>query len=510
MSFTSLNFAIFVLISTFFYYILPKKFQPIILLLVSLLFYATNGIKTIGWLFIVIFLTYFTGIILGKLNIKRDLLDNKDEKKKIQDIKKKIITINLILIFSMLFSLKYLDFTLELVGVLKRFDFLMPLGLSFFIFQSAGYTIDIYRNKYEPQTNLLKYALFVSFFPQIIQGPIARYNTLSKTLLSQNKFDYDNIKAGLQQILAGYLKKLVIADRCSLLVSKVIIENTPYGGAVITLGMLFYSLQLYCDFSGGINIASGVARLFGVKLDKNFNNPIFSTSVADFWRRWHITLGSFMKDYVFYSISLSKPFGKLSKWARNKFKGTFGKIFATSIATFIVYFLIGIWHGANFRYITFGFYNGIIITSSLILDKTYTNIKAKLKINDKSLWFTIFRIIRTNILVFFGRFLTRAPRLLVAFSLIKSVLLRPRFYELFDGTLFNFLLTKTDYIIIILGSLTLFLIEFYQEFIGDISKRLEKNAILDFLFILIPLVIILIFGIYREGYISSEFIYQQF
>ena len=196
---------------------------------------------------------------------------------------------------------------------------------------------------------------------------------------------------------------------------------------MIATGIFFYCIQLYCDFSGGIDITRGVARLFGIDMVQNFRRPLFATSLTDYWRRWHITLGSWMRDYVFYPLSLSKPFGKLGKWARKHLKGTPGKIFATSAATFIVYLIIGIWHGANFRYIAFGLWNGTLITASLLMERRFLAWKSVLHINDKSTGWRIFMTVRTALLVFIGRYFTRAPRLTVVFSLLKTTVLHPNF-----------------------------------------------------------------------------------
>lgn len=254
----------------------------------------------------------------------------------------------------------------------------MPLGLSYFIFQSVGYVIDVYRGKLPAQKNPLKYGLFVSFFPQMVQGPISRYDQLAPQLLAERSLDWRDLKFGIQLCLWGYFKKLVIADRAAVLVNAVITENCPYGGAVIASGILFYCIQLYCDFSGGIDITRGVARMFGIDMAENFRRPIFAMSLTEYWRLRHITLGAWMRDYVFYPLSLSKAFGRLSRWARTHIRGTGGKIFATSLATFIVYLIIGIWHGANFRYIAFGLWNGVLITASLLLERTFLRWKSAL------------------------------------------------------------------------------------------------------------------------------------
>lgn len=387
----------------------------------------------------------------------------------------------------------------------------MPLGLSFFMFQSVGYVIDVYRGKHTAQKNPAKFALFVSFFPQLVQGPIGRYDALAPQLLAERSVDWRNVKFGIQLAMWGYLKKLVIADRAAVVVNTVVVENCPYGGAVIAVGVVMYCIQLYCDFSGGIDITRGVAQMMGITMAENFRRPIFATSLADYWRRWHITLGQWMRDYLFYPLSLSKPFGRLGKWARKRIGGLPGKIFATSMATFVVYLVIGIWHGANFRYIAFGFWNGTLITSSLLMERRFQSWKSALHINDRSVIWRIVMILRTSFLVFLGRYLTRAPRLMTALRLIRTTFLRPDPSQLLDGTVMKLGLTLTDFLIVGLGMLAVLLLEFYQERGGHVRETLEKkSAAVQWLAVAVPLTVILLFGIFRAGYISSEFIYKQF
>lgn len=513
MSFTSFAFLAFVLASLFLYYILPLRFRWVALLLASFSFYYTSGGKTIFWLILVIILTYLTALLLERQNQRGKLLDKTDKigKKRLKSQKKAILTVSLLLSIGLLFMMKYFNFTLEVFHIEGyRWNYLVPLGLSFFIFQSISYTVDVYRGKYSAEKNPLKLALFVSFFPQIVQGPIGRYDLLSPTLLQGNVFNFDQVKTGIQLCMRGYFKKIIIADRAFLVVSAVILEETPFGGAVVIFAMLLYCIQLYCDFSGGIDVARGVARLFGVNLAENFKAPLFSTSLVDFWRRWHITLGAFMREYLFYPISLSKPFGKLSKWARKRFKGLFGKIFATSLATFIVYFVIGIWHGANFKYVAFGFYNGILITASMLAEARMKKITDKLGIPVKSVFWRGFQMCRTGFIVFIGRYLTCAPSLSVAFLLLYRSFFQLEFGQLFDGTLMTFSLSTLDYSLIFLGIFVIILMEYYEEYYGSFSDFLQKHLVLDLIFIAVPLVILLVYGVYRDGYISASFIYQQY
>ena len=251
--------------------------------------------------------------------------------------------------------------------------------------------------------------------------------------------------------------------------------------------------------------------MFGIDMAENFRRPIFAMSLTEYWRRWHITLGACMRDYVFYPLSLSKAFGRLSRWARTHIKGTGGKIFATSLATFIVYLIIGIWHGANFRYIAFGLWNGVLITASLLLERTFLRWKSALHINDKSAAWRVFMTLRTMLLVFIGRYFTRSPRLSCVFRFLKTTVLHPQPSQLLDGTLLSFGLAKTDFLVIALGLAVLLTLECFQERGVQIRAALEKKSgFVQWLTVTALLLAVLLLGVFRAGYIPSGFIYTQF
>lgn len=516
MSFVSWQFIGFVAIGVLLYYVLPKKIQWMFLLLMSLIFYSTGGIKVLLYVMFTILTTYAVALKIDTLNDSMGENLTKEETNKIKTKKKLWVLISLICNFGMLFFFKYWNFSAEILNnafksSLPILDLILPLGISFYIFQSIGYVIDVYRKKYKPEKNVFKYALFVSFFPQMVQGPISRFNNLGKQLEEPHNFSFENIEAGLNLLLWGYFKKLVIADRAAI-IAKIVFNNFEnYGGAIILFGVIFYCIQLYCDFSGGIDITRGVARLFGIDLVDNFRRPIFSTSLQDFWRRWHISLGTWMKDYLFYPLSLSKPFVKLGKFIRKHISGKAGQIIPVSIVTFIVYLVIGIWHEASFKYIAFGLWNGTVITLSLLLDPVFIKVKQKLHIEEKNKWFNMFRMIRTSALVLIGRYITRAANLGTTFSMLNKTFTNFEVSELTNGTLLNLGLTTGDFVIVGLSVMLLLFIEGLQEHNVDVTKKLkEKNIVLQYAILTSFLVIIAAFGIYRGDYIASEFIYKQF
>ncbi len=523
MSFVSVSFVLFLLGTVFAYYILPKKCQWIILLVASVLFYWIGGGKTVAYMGFTALSVWAGGLWLYRLNCCAKEADSADEKKKLTAKRKWIVAAVLIANFGMLYCLKYLDLTFaaaeSFVGrflpgwTAPRFELILPLGVSFFIFQSAGYLLDQFRGKYPPQRNFFRFALFVSFFPQIVQGPISRYRELGEQLNTEHPLDFENFRMGILQILWGYFKKLVIADRASVLVNAFFADTGAFGGAVTAVTILVYCIELYCDFSGGIDITVGVAKLFDIELAENFRRPIFALSLAEYWRRWHITLGTWMRDYLFYPLALSKPFASIGKKARKVIKGRAGKVIATSLATFVVYLVIGIWHGANFKYIIYGLWNGTIITLSLLMEGKYILWKNRLHIRDESSVWKAFQMLRTMFIVFIGRYITRAPRFAVAVSLIGRTfnIHTVHLHELWSGRLLEMGLGVKDFFVIALGLVVLMAVETYQEKRGSVRDALaKKNGWVQWSAMVALMLAVLCFGILRDSYIASGFIYQQY
>lgn len=524
MAFTSLSFLTLVGAALVVYYLVPPGRQWLVLLGTSLVFYWVGGGVTVGYVLYTAATVYAAGLALGWLNDKKRSAAPEEKKavaERCKRYRRLVVLWVCLLNFGLLYFLKYWNFTAGLLQPLADrlwsgaqiplSHLLLPLGLSFFMFQSVGYVIDVYRDKHKPQRSFLKLLLFVSFFPQMVQGPISRYHQLAPQLLEGRKLDCDKLKYGIQLALWGYFKKLVIADRAAVLVATVMNDPWSYGGAVQAAGVFFYCIQLYGDFSGGIDITRGVAEMFGIDMAENFRRPLFASSLTDFWRRWHITLGGWMRDYLFYPISLSKPFGRLGKYTRKHIGGTLGKIIPTSLATFLIYFVIGVWHGANWRYIAYGFWNGALITAALLLTPQFEGMKRALHIDDKARWYKVFQVVRTCLLVFLGRYITRAPRLLTAVWMVKETFLNPQLPDLWNGTLLTLGLTAFDLAVVLAGMAVVVGVEWYQERGGHVRLALEKqNFFIQWLAIAVPLAVLFCLGVLRGDYISSGFIYQQF
>ena len=324
--------------------------------------------------------------------------------------------------------------------------------------------IDVYRNKVKPTDNFFQLSLFLVYFPQIIQGPIHRFNELFPQLISGHKFDYRKFTFGLQLVLFRYFKKIVIADRAKIIVDTIFSDTQTYQGLYLIVAVLLYTIQIYGDFSGGMDIITGISEAMGINLAKNFERPYFARSVSEFWKRWHITLGSWMKDYLFYPLSLSKPFSKLSRFSRKKFGPKFGKQIAPSIASMIVFILVGVWHGANWVYVAFGIYHGIIIMTSTVLEPLYLKFYEKFNINPDKIGWKFLQVNRTIALVAFGRFFSRTAHvgLRECLRLMKNSLTERNPWILFDGSLYKLGLDRPNVNILIVSVLILIVISLLQ------------------------------------------------
>lgn len=482
MSFISLYYLLFIAIVTVLYFVIPKKHRWMVLLVASYIFYIINDLRSIIFIIITTLTVYFATYKMRDWTEKqkvffeqqdKDWLDEnkKEYQKKLRTKKKIILIITLLINFGILFMLKYFsslaDAFASLIHVTPlRLEILLPLGISFYMFQTISYMVDVYFGKVEAEKNVFKVALFTSFFPQLIQGPISRYSQLAPQLIEGNDFNYKKFKSGTLLMIWGYFKKLVIADRANILYSAIMQNYTNFQGAEVFLGMLCFVLKLYCDFSGGIDIAMGTAECLGIDMTPNFKRPFFALSVTEYWRRWHITLGAWMKDYVLYPLTLSKFYNKFIKGCRKVFKKSVAsKVIPSGVAMFFVFLLVGIWHGPNLTYLLFGVYNGVIILIETIINETRKIKKIKPKERNKHArrFITLLKFTLTFMLVYFGKYLSAAPDVTTAFSWFVATFkynsLPALFANFTERTNFNLI----NIIILVLSTAFLIFIEVKQE-----------------------------------------------
>ena len=502
MSLVSNLFLLFVAVSVLVYYIVPHKFQWLVLLCFSYIYYLAGGIRYVGFILFSTLVTW--GIALAV---------EKAEAGGSHKSARNFLVLGLILNFGMLGVIKYTNFMIENLNALfhmnlRGMEILLPLGISFYTFQSSGYLLDVYWKRCDAERNPVKYALFVSFFPQILQGPIGRYSRLAHQLYEPHKFEGKNITRGFERILWGFFKKMILADWAAVFVDAIFDNPDQYSGLAI-FGVLFYTVQLYADFSGGMDVVIGIASMFGIELDENFKRPFFSISITDFWHRWHITLGTWMKDYVFYPFSLSKAMNKLGKFFKKHSKTRFGKYMAKALpiclADLLIFFIVGVWHGAAWKYIVYGMYNGIIMSFSSIMAPVYEKMFKITHINKNARWYRGWQIIRTFILVNISWYFDNAATLTDAFRLMGNTFKHASFSM---DAVVKMSGSQLDLIILLAGCLVWLIISILKEKGIVIREALDRKPLI----IRWAVYIALVMSVAMLGYISNTsggFMYAQ-
>lgn len=532
MLFTSYGFIAFLIIMFLVYYIAPKKIQWVLLLIGSYVYYYICGPVYLIFILTTTITIWFGGFLIGKQSDKeaeyfksekaKNL--NREEKKKLKAAwkkKRRIVMVFFLLVnLGILAVLKYTNFTINninsLLGLfgndksLPYVNLILPMGISFYTFQAVGYIVDVYRGTVKPQKSLAKFALFVGFFPQLIQGPISRYDDLSKSLYEPHSFDWENnVSKGLQRILYGFFKKLVIADRIVIAVNEIIHNTDTYSGIYVLIGMFFYAFELYADFTGGIDITIGVAQVLGIKVTENFNRPFFSKSIKEYWRRWHITMGTWFTDYIFYPISVSKFMLKLSKFSRKHFGEELGKRVPVYLSSFIVWFTTGIWHGASWNFIVWGLGNYVVIMISQELEPLYKKFHEKVN-TDNSTMYKVFMIVRTFVIMSFLRSFDCYRDVPLTFKMVGTIFTTFNFNVLYNGDLLKLGLTVFDYAVLIVGLIILFTVSMVQRSGSVREKIAAKPYAVQFAIWFGLFIIVLLTGAYGVGYDASQFIYNQF
>lgn len=530
MFFTSYEFLGFIAVLFLAYYLIPKKLQWPLLLVASYIFYFIAGPDYLVYILVTTVTTYFAARIIGqtlerqKAYIKEHKAEmSREDKKTYKEGQKKICfrwALSCVLLnLGILAVVKYANFFISNVnGIISAFGdgkqlsfvtLALPMGISFYTFQAIGYLIDVYRGAYPAEKNPFKFALFVSFFPQLIQGPISRFNDLAKTLYEEHPFNAKTVSYGLQRILWGYFKKMVIADRILAAVNTIINDTATYNGAYIFVGMLFYTLELYADFTGGIDITIGIAETMGITVQENFIRPYFSKSLKEYWRRWHISMCNWFRDYVFYPVSTCKAMQKFSKFSRKRLGEVIGKRLPMYVSSFAVWFATGIWHGANWNFIVWGLANFAVLMISQEFEPLYARFHKRFHVEGKFLY-RLFQVGRTFLLVCCLNLFDCYSSLSDTFGMLASMFTANNWHILWDGSLMALGLTALDYMILAAGVVVLLIVSLLQRN-GSVRDKVAKRAYpIRFLIWYGLFLIVLLMGAYGIGYDASQFIYNQF
>lgn len=486
MSFVDIRFLIFFPLVVVLHFLLPERLRSIFLLVASYGFYMAWRPEYALLLAAITIIDFSAGIVIGRSDDAR--------------VRKLALIGSLSANLGILFFFKYFNFFFSSISTglaaigtsasIPVLDILLPIGISFHIFQSVSYTIDVYKKTASPVTHLGKFALYVSFFPQLVAGPIERPNGLLVQFFEKRRFDADKAREGAELMLVGYFKKLVIADNIGPLVSAVYAAPHDYPGPSLIIATLLFAYQLYCDFSGYTDIARGSAKILGYDLTENFKQPYASTTIAEFWRKWHISLSSWLRDYLYTPLALS---GK---------HHTAIHTYASLVITFV---LIGLWHGANWTYVTMGALHGIYLVTGSITARWPTRKALALPRQLKVV--TVFLLVSFTWIFF--RAETMADALFIATHLTSRV--GEFFISLRDGTGFTtYVLMGTSassFFIALLGIVALETVESYYRKGIDVAKKVARTETSRHILYGCIATFILLFGTFYGG---EQFIYFQF
>lgn len=526
MKLTSIYFFAFVLVTCLVYYLVPKKVQWVVLLASSMVFFVmSSGVLTV-------YMLATTAIVYGGalwLNKHREAFESnkkeldkaqrKEAKKKLKKEQKLRVAAIAVVVLGILVVLKYCNLGVEIANLFMRlfhlvysfemFSIVLPLGISYYTLMAVSYVTDVYRGIIKAEKNPLRVLLFVSYFPHIVEGPFDRYKDLREQFNAPHRFDYDNFCKGIILVLFGLFKKMVIADRLGITVSEIFTNSNEHTGPAIVIATVMYTIQLYCDFSGCIDIISGVSELFGIKVAENFRQPFFSKSINEFWRRWHITLGLWLKEYVYYPVILSGHFKAVDKFAKKHLKSQhLINVIPAAYALFFVWFSNGLWHGASLKYILYGLYYYFLMMLGELCKPLFEKLKAKMHIKDENKPFALFQMLRTFVIVNIGMLLFRSATVGEFFALLKQA-----------GTSINYLEGAKEIMFLskglgfaFFGIVVVFVVSLVKEKNHTISLRdtlYQKSYILRYSIVLFLLIFTIVFGIYGSDN-AATFVYAQF
>ncbi|MCR5404309.1 MAG: MBOAT family protein [Butyrivibrio sp.] len=491
MLFNSLDFLIFLPIVMIVLWIIPKSLRQWWLLICSYFFYMCWEPKYIVLIVGSTVITYLSAIMMEKADGR---------------YKKLSMVLCIVLNLGLLFVFKYLNFTMDTIAFFTRtaprhFNIILPVGISFYTFQALGYTIDCYRGKTKVEHNFMIYALFVSFFPQLVAGPIERSGNLLhqlKELRQKPRHEMitgKGVRDGLILVAYGMFMKIVIADRLAILVDSIYSNVNLYGTVGLFMAFIGFPIQIYCDFGSYSTIAIGVARMMGITLMENFDAPFFATSITDVWRRWHISLSSWFRDYVYIPLGGSR-------------KGIVRKYFNL----FIIFLLSGLWHGASWTYVFWGASQGLIIVIENIIRPYWHRVEEQLGVDKSSVGFMFCRNLMMLFLFDLSAIFFRANTFPQAFTFIRRLFTRPDFWVLSTGEIYNYGLDVMEMWIIVTSVMILLVMDFIRVRQGLTFDKWISTQFVGFriLFMLVIVMMTIVFGQYGPGFNSEQFIYFQF
>ncbi len=508
-TFTSFYFLCFYACILLIYYLIPKKTQWFFLLSVSVAYYLLTGNGLL--------IAYPAASCLAAYAGIRVMAGTEDAGKR----RLALFGVAAALL-GILAVLKYVNFAVNTVNgiagmlgadeeVLHGLRLLAPLGVSFYTFSILGYVIDVYNKIAVPQKNFFRLALYGMYFPVILSGPILRYREDGEQFFRPHSFNYRQVTFGLQRMVWGFFKILVISERMNIVVNTVYDNYASYAGLPIWIATVCFAFQLYTNFSGSMDIVLGMSQTFGLKMPENFQTPFFAENISEYWRKWHISLGVWMKEYVFYPLLRTGTFTKLGKRLRERFGKKRGKQLTTFLGMFVLWLTVGIWHGGDWKFVIgSGLLHWFYIVSGELLQPFFEKFMVKFHIAPKSRWLGGFRILRTFFLVNIGFVFFRAESLSAAVHMLKAAVSFRRIGTLTGSAAFALGLDWIEAVIAAVSLLILLAVSLLQQK-GSVRERIEKKKLpVRFAIWYALLFYTILLGYYGPEYSAAEFIYQGF
>lgn len=528
-SYYSLTYALlFLPVTMIIYQLTSAKRRWIILLAASYVFFWSISGRLLFYIVFSSLSIHHFGLWFQHFNQQltkqKTLLDKKQYRiveRQIKTRKRYVLLLALVIHLGMLVGLKYAPFFAENINVFFRIirlplalpvtRWLLPIGISFYTLQAVSYLVDVYRGVAAADDHLGRLALYLSFFPQIMEGPICRYTQTAQALFAGKSITYSQLTFGIQRILFGLMKKMVIADRLNPLVKEIFSHYDSYPGAIIFLGAVAYTIQLYMEFSGTMDIVIATAEIFGIRLPENFRQPFFSRTISEFWKRWHITLGTWFKDYVFYPVSMSRFSKKLTVKARKKIGHYYGPLLVGAIALLAVWLCNGFWHGVGWNYIFFGLYHFALILAGNLLLPFHKKMLKKMKIDSHHKLYQGMQIVRTFVFVCIGELFFRADGLRTGMKMFYRMITSFASTAVPSDMLFYLGVDRQDVMIVLVAVLIVFIISVFKEKKYDLRKTLASKPIpVRWAVYYMLILMIVIFGAYGSGYVPVDPMYAQF
>ena len=522
---TNLYLLVFLPAVLLIYQLVPRKARWGVLLAASYALYITFSKYLVLLLMATAAFTYGIGLWLDRIGNEcsekqKECTDRKQKSEVKKEFQKKrllALRVGVFVLLGILFYVNYYNFVAQNVNIflgkigtqLPMAKVMFPMGISFYTLEAVGYIADIYWERYPAEKHLGKLALFLSFFPQIMEGPIARYPDTSDALFAGEPLKMENLNEGFLRIIWGLFKKMIVSDRLTLLTNHIFNNYKEYHGSFIILAAIAYTIQLYLEFSGSIDIVIGSGKLFGVTLPENFNQPFSAQSAAEFWRRWHMSLGNWFRNYVFYPVTVSPLVKNWNKTARKKYGKYWSMVGTSAMALFPVWLATGVWHGAGWKYLFYGMYYFVILFFGEAIKPFKEKNYERLGLDYNATWLKVVRILKTWVIIFTGELFFNAKNLTAGFHMFFSIF--GNFHISSIWKYFPDVITAGDVWAICVGSVIVWIVGFIKERGVDVRGKI-LNARTPYKWCVYYLIIfaVLTFGAYGTGYQPVDLIYAGF